>query len=351
MVKKILFFIILLFITINVNAASVHLPSPVVYYHENGTYHQTTASTSTWNGVPVYEGPTIGRISSAIDVTRVDYNFWNVNICSGKNSNIKGSVFGLYQLFSVYNATVEVRNDGVQMTCTTSIPEGSQLDFNCYSDKQIGNLSIYLSTIVNYPYNFMTGVSQNLTYECNVTNEAIVSQSIVNTQNIINNQNSNTNAIIGSVGASSQNIINNQNSNTNKITDEISSEEEPDTDDYLEGFSENMASDTPISDLITMPLTLLNAYVNGVSANCSPYNLGSLLGTNLVLPCINLQQRLGSNLWGVIDALVSIFMIYNIAMLFISAFEGFTSLRDDYEGLYQPKHADTGYQPKHGGGS
>lgn len=135
----------------------------------------------------------------------------------------------------------------------------------------------------------------------------------------------------------------------NGLNDSITSEQSPNTNQDINDMNDMVASDTPISDLITMPLTLINAYINGVNSSCSPINLGNLYGTDLVLPCINLEQRLGSNLWHIIDAFFSIFMCYNIGMLFITAFDGITSLRDDFEGLYQPRHADSGYQPKHGG--
>lgn len=139
------------------------------------------------------------------------------------------------------------------------------------------------------------------------------------------------------------------NDSVDNLNDSIISEESPNTDQNINDMNDMVASDTPISDLITMPLTLINAYINGVNSSCSPVNLGNLYGTNLILPCINLEQKLGSNLWHIIDSFFSIFMCYNIGMLFITAFDGITSLRDDFEGLYQPKHADTGYQPKHGG--
>lgn len=133
------------------------------------------------------------------------------------------------------------------------------------------------------------------------------------------------------------------------ITEEITSDASPDTDNYLQDFTNDVSSTTPISDLILLPLTLINKFITGVNSSCSPFNLGNLYGTELILPCIDLEQRLGSDLWGKIDALISIFMCYNIGMLFVSAWDGITSLRDDFESLYQPRHADTGYKPKHGG--
>lgn len=133
------------------------------------------------------------------------------------------------------------------------------------------------------------------------------------------------------------------------LTDSITSDDAPNTSTELDNLDSSVASDTPISDLITLPITLANVFINGIEASCSPVNLGNLYGTDLILPCINIEQKLGSNLWSQIDILFSIFMCYNIGMLFITAFSGITSLRDDFDSLYQPKHADTGYQPKHGG--
>ena len=137
--------------------------------------------------------------------------------------------------------------------------------------------------------------------------------------------------------------------NINNLNDTLNDTSQPNTNQDINDMDNMVASDTPISDLITMPLTLVNAYINGINSSCSSVNLGNLYGTDLILPCINLEQRLGSNLWHTIDSFFSIFMCYNIGMLFITAFDGITSLRDDFEGLYQPRHADTGYKPKHGG--
>ena len=133
------------------------------------------------------------------------------------------------------------------------------------------------------------------------------------------------------------------------LTDSLTSEDSPNTSNELNDLDSSTASDTPISDLITLPITLINVFINGIDSSCSPVNLGNLYGTDLIFPCINIEQTIGSDLWSTIDILFSIFMCYNIGMLFVSAFSGITSLRDDFDSLYQPKHADTGYQPKHGG--
>lgn len=157
------------------------------------------------------------------------------------------------------------------------------------------------------------------------------------TQDIIVNDNQNTQDIIDSQQDTTDAI--------NGLNDNITSEADPNTSSSISDMNGNVASDTPITDLITMPLTLMNAYINGINGSCSSYSLGNLLGTNLSLPCINIQNIIGSELWSIIDVLVSIFLIFNISKLFISAFDNITSLKDDFNTLY-----GNDYQPKHGGG-
>lgn len=155
---------------------------------------------------------------------------------------------------------------------------------------------------------------------------------------------SNSNQEITTAITNQTNSINNS---INNVNDNITSEDtltSSETSDTIDSFSENVASDTPITDLLTMPLTLINAYIGGMNSSCTPYNFGSLLGTNLVMPCINLQQRLGNNVWSIIDVLFSIFMIFNISKLFIGAFNKFTTLKDDFSNMYT-----NDYEPKHGG--
>lgn len=157
----------------------------------------------------------------------------------------------------------------------------------------------------------------------NVTNQAIN-----NTTNAVNN---NTNA------------INNMN---NSIKDESSPDVE---DDLFDGITTDDESNSPVSDLILLPLTLLNAYVDGFSSSCSAFDLGTLYGHNLVLPCIDIDDYIGSNLWSLIDVICSIFLIYNVGMMCVSMYESITSLEDGFRGLYTPRHADSGYKPRHGG--
>lgn len=155
---------------------------------------------------------------------------------------------------------------------------------------------------------------------------------------------------VGNITLNDSNIVNSQKDTTNAIDDLEKSLTNDDTSgnwDISKDIHE--IGDGAVSDIVTMPLTLLNAYMDGMSSTCSPINLGTLYGASITLPCIDISNKLGSNLWGTIDGLMSIFMIYNIAMLILSMYNKLTELED--LDPYEPEHAYSGYKPKHGGGN
>lgn len=121
------------------------------------------------------------------------------------------------------------------------------------------------------------------------------------------------------------------------VADILSGEHEP-TYDFFDDIG--LSDDTPVTNLLLIPITLLSAFNSGVSGTCQPVSLGTLYGTELVLPCINLEQRLGSDLWAIIDDITAIFIIYEIVMLVIASFEGLSSLNDCFDLLYEPKHGN-----------
>lgn len=180
-----------------------------------------------------------------------------------------------------------------------------------------------------------------------------ISQNPSEGQQIIDNANKNAQNIINAINNSNQEVITNIQNLDDSIQNLDSSIEDlnfsvtdntPPSD--MNFFSDiGLSDDTPISNLILMPITLLNAFNSGVSGTCRPFNLGALYGSDLIMPCINIESRLGSNLWSSIDAITSIFIIYELAMLIVSVFNDITSLKDGFNGLYTPKHE--GYKARH----
>lgn len=101
-------------------------------------------------------------------------------------------------------------------------------------------------------------------------------------------------------------------------------------------------SDSPISDLLILPIKLLNNISNGIQGTCTTFNLGNLFGTDIILPCINLESILGSFLWGLIDSLFCIFLIYNVCMLAIKIWTDVIMMEDVFRDLYKPSSEKKG---------
>lgn len=152
----------------------------------------------------------------------------------------------------------------------------------------------------NSSYSFSVGISPtiNVHYLDNSQEQIIEAQE--NTTNAINDMNS---SITDSSG-------NNNSDNANAI----------------QGFENQVASNNTISSLITMPITLYQKILNSVNGTCAPFNMGSLLGSNIVFPCINPATYLGSNLWSIIDVICSGLLVFAISKRFIKIFDGFTSM-------------------------
>lgn len=96
----------------------------------------------------------------------------------------------------------------------------------------------------------------------------------------------------------------------------------------FEDFNDFLDDNSTITQLITLPITLYTAILNNVNGTCSPFNLGSLFGEDLILPCINISQYLGSSLWTMIDIIISGFAVYGISKKMIKIFNNFSSLRE-----------------------
>lgn len=120
-------------------------------------------------------------------------------------------------------------------------------------------------------------------------------------------------------------IANSTSDINNKISD--SSIDTNQTTSSTSSWGNKNATNGTITDLLTLPISLLQAIVNGISSSCSSFSLGSLFGTNITLPCINIGSLVGSTLWSTIDILFSGFMILAIAKKLIKIFNDFTNLK------------------------
>lgn len=96
----------------------------------------------------------------------------------------------------------------------------------------------------------------------------------------------------------------------------------------FEEFNSFLDDNSTITQLITLPITLYSSILNNVGGSCQSFNLGSLYGEDLVLPCVNIGNYLGSTLWGMIDLIISGFAVYFIAKKLIKVFNNFSSMKD-----------------------
>lgn len=122
----------------------------------------------------------------------------------------------------------------------------------------------------------------------------------------------------------------------NDLNDTMKDESEPQIDLDLD-----IDTNSPVSDLLTMPLTILNKIFDITDDSCQPYVLPfDFFGGNntLTLPCIDLEDHLGSSVYNVLDTLLCFFIAYNIGLMCISIYENITSLNDSFQSLYSPKH-------------
>lgn len=112
---------------------------------------------------------------------------------------------------------------------------------------------------------------------------------------------------------------------TNTILED-SSTDNPNSD--LTNMNNKIATNSSISQILTLPIQLYQNILNSVSGSCSSFSLGALYNHNLTLPCINLQNLLGSTLYGIIDILISGLFILSFRKKMVDIFNHLTSLND-----------------------
>lgn len=127
---------------------------------------------------------------------------------------------------------------------------------------------------------------------------------------------------------STNNKLDQTNQNLGNINNSINDSNVDDPSSSINSFQNMLATNGVITQLVTLPVTLFTKVLNSVNSSCSNYNLGSLLGTDLILPCINIQNYLGVTLWSVIDIIISGLFVYAISRKFIKVFENLSSMKD-----------------------
>lgn len=118
------------------------------------------------------------------------------------------------------------------------------------------------------------------------------------------------------------------NQNINDINDNITSDDVDSPNDSLQDMQDMLPSNSTITSLIALPITLYQKVLNNVNGTCSSMNLGALYGTNLIMPCIEISYYLGNTLWNTIDLIISGIFVLTIARKMIKAFNNFTFMKE-----------------------
>lgn len=291
-----------------------------------------TITTHTISGVPhtVFTGATL---SSQTDVSWFKYRFANTSL-PYTSSRFNMSFVLLHSNFQSQHDPpltvflVNSKND--HYAC--SIDSGS--NDRSGSDTATNHTMSYSSTVLCQDVGLATGNFYVL-----VTGDVVVSSpykfgiSQLSVWNINDSQ-----ATIDAINENTQ--------ATEDVNNSLNDQSDANTGGFLEDVEQDY-SNNPVSDLITMPITFLQRLNNNISGSCITWNLGSLLGTNLTMPCINLQQILGSTLYNLIDMAICLFLAYNLGLMCVTIWNNMTSLKDDFDDMYSPRHA---YNGKHTGG-
>lgn len=183
-----------------------------------------------------------------------------------------------------------------------------------FDDAGNGNLGLQFNTRLfnNTDYNTFFRLL-SITYSNSLSYSDI---DLSNQQNIIDQNNQ---------------IISEQQNTTNAVedlNDNLTNSDVTGVEDSFEQFEGFLEDNSTITQLITLPITLYSSILNNVGGSCQPFNLGSLYGEDLVLPCVNIGNYLGSTLWGMIDLIISGFAVYFIAKKLIKVFNNFSSMKD-----------------------
>lgn len=244
-------------------------------------------------------------------------------VCPFSNSpyNVKGKVTIV---------TFKKRGGGAYNPTTFRIYTAQNSSGGYYTDIQLLDMQVNLNTYAD-PNDYA-----NLSTSSQL--DDLISSTNANT-NAVNNASQSIQNSVGTAAASIvSNIVNamsHQEEFLHNILVKVTNGFDAMTDDSIEEnnsqfseFEDYMASNGVITNLITMPVTLFTKVLNTIDGTCTTYNLGSLYGTDLTLPCVDISDYLGSTLWGVIDVITSGVLVYAISRHFVKVFNKMSSLEE-----------------------
>ena len=228
-------------------------------------------------------------------------------------------------LLSVYLTT---NNNNVSYTCNYSNPNNGHLYYTCFvgsmsSSFNIGYTLRRRTTSTAYT-NTTSIVYRSVDINCS-------SSGTGNTQEITDNNNFNTDRVIRDADRNSELEREKIQGNTdaiNGLKDNITDSNIDSSDSSINNLKDKIPTNSVISDLLLLPVRFLQNFVNALGSSCSRFSLGSLYGTELFMPCINIESYLGSAIWTTIDLIISGLFVYSLRKKFIQIYQNLTNLKN-----------------------
>lgn len=186
------------------------------------------------------------------------------------------------------------------------------------------DLTLNNTQIIQEQEAYTRDVINNATNLINQTNSNLVT----NILNAINtNHNAMYNLLLAKLDGQTQ-AINDNTQAVNDVNDSINNSTTDNPSGALNNMNSKISDNNVISDLLTLPIRFYQTILNSLNATCTPYNLGRLFNTDLVLPCKNIEDLLGSGIVTIIDTGLCGLFVFTIRKKFVNIFENITSLRD-----------------------
>lgn len=111
------------------------------------------------------------------------------------------------------------------------------------------------------------------------------------------------------------------------VNDTLNDSSVDSSDSTINSLKNQLPTNSVISDLMLLPVSMLSSLVNAIDGSCATFSLGSLYGTNLYMPCIDIEDYVGSAIWTFIDLVFSAMFILVIRKTFLKIFHNITNLR------------------------
>jgi len=244
--------------------------------------------------------------------TLTNINFYNTGYkCMFPNSSYTGG--HIVYVYGSYNGATLCSATG-----TNCLHNGS-LTFYSPNQSSWALLSYQNSfEVISIDYSSDTIISQNQT---------LINQ---NTQ-IISGQNNIYSKIESESNETQQKIDANTNA-IEDVNDTLNDSSIPsDSSDKINNITSIISNNQNsfIVQIATFIPQTLQVILNGFNNSCTGgYSLGSLYGTELIIPCINPVDYLGSFLWGVIDSILCLCYLIPLCKFLINKYNDLTSMNN-----------------------